>query len=115
MMAGSSADGNNMALLLAIEHFDYMLIVLAIGLMIGLMIGLSAGYLCYMIGTHRGTKKPSSRRRAADWPVLEIGQTPSSKKYHNPEKPCSALKFLRRTGATKEIGPCGHCFPSEPE
>ena len=97
-----------MALLLAIEHFDYMFTILTVGLI--------AGYLGYMIGIHRDKedKEPPMRQRSHGWPVLEIGQTSSSKKYHNPQKPCSALTFLRRTGTTKDIGPCTHCFPSEP-
>ena len=97
-----------MALLLAIEHFDYMLIVLTIGLI--------AGYLGYMIGINRDKedKEPPTRQRSNGLLILEIGQTSTSKKYHNPQKPCCALKYLRKKGITKDIGFCAHCFPIEP-
>ena len=97
-----------MALLLAIEHFDYMFTILTVGLI--------AGYLGNMIGIHRDKedKEPPMRKRSHGRSDLEIGRTPSSKKYHNPQSPCSALIYLRKNGINKDIGPCSLCFPNEP-
>ena len=108
-----------MSLLLAVEHIDYVLTIFAIGVI--------AGYLGYMVGSQRDKKQtkvvfnastyeeetePPVRQRSRSWSVLEVGTR--SKTYHNPQKPCSALKRLRENGTQMDINPCKLCFPDQP-